>query len=281
MAMHAMTGSTAPTERLPMVARTGDSTSTDEPLRPDEPGTVVAYGGDGASAADRVAVAEPARSEALAGLVQAVAAARPADAAPREAAAAAAAPTVLSATPALGLDGAEIALSAALFVAWISVITAGIAIGTQPYIDKLQNPEGHGVLSLAWAAVIVLTCHTVPNIAVLCCLSSFLGVIGSRIFNEADAGAGPQAGRLAGYVSAVTRGFFVYLIILSGTVVVSDEAFTRLSQEKYVRLAGLASLISFTIGYHPALFRHLLERVDSFMSSGPGVAAPGGRSSAG
>jgi hypothetical protein len=54
----------------------------------------------------------------------------------------------------------------------------------------------------------------------------------------------------------------------------SDQAFTNLTLVKYVRLAGLSSLLSFTVGYNPALFRQLMARVDRNFASDPASTRP-------
>lgn len=63
------------------------------------------------------------------------------------------------------------------------------------------------------------------------------------------------------YVSAVIRGFFVFLVLLSGVLILLEKLFDSPTQEQYLRLAGFVSLLSFLVGYNPHLFARLLKRI--------------------
>jgi len=180
----------------------------------------------------------------------------------RPAAAADASGSLLGTQPTLVLTTREVWASLGVMLAWLVLLTAGIAIGVQPYIDAIQQVKPLTAFQLVGSAMIVLLCHTVPNIAILCCLSAFLGVIASRAIGRSEPGARPSQDRMSVYVAAVTRGFFVFLVIQSGSILLSDTAFTNLTLERYIRLAGLSSLFSFAIGYNPQLFTHLMLRVN-------------------
>jgi hypothetical protein len=60
------------------------------------------------------------------------------------------------------------------------------------------------------------------------------------------------------YVSATLRGFFVYLFLLSGLLLLDDAPFTTPTQGQYVRLSGFLSLFSFVVSYQPRLFNVLI-----------------------
>jgi len=173
--------------------------------------------------------------------------------------------------PAPPLKSLEIGSSLAALALWLILLSAGLSVSTQPYISTIQNQEVAGPWAVVKALFIIVTCHTVTNTALLCCLAAFLGALGFRVLATQK---GPADGndRRAAYVAAATRGFYVFLILQSGSIMLSDQAFTNLTLEKYVRLAGLSSLLSFTVGYNPDLFRQLMARVDrSFTSDAPGA----------
>jgi hypothetical protein len=44
------------------------------------------------------------------------------------------------------------------------------------------------------------------------------------------------------------RGFFMFIVILSGTLILSDQQYDNITIEQYLKLAGLVSLLSFAIG---------------------------------
>src|SRR5205085_9784850 len=60
------------------------------------------------------------------------------------------------------------------------------------------------------------------------------------------------------YVAAFIRGFFAYLFLISGLLLLDDQPFTNPAAAQYVRLAGFLSLLSFVISYQPRLFNTLL-----------------------
>ncbi|WP_165248825.1 hypothetical protein [Paludisphaera soli] len=161
---------------------------------------------------------------------------------------------------------AEVAAGGLAFAAWMTLLAAGIAVGTQDFIDPVRNHKIAGAVELIGCLAVIVACHTVTNTAMLCCVSAFLGALGFRAVG--GEGPGDPAGRRDAYVAAVTRGFFIFLIVQSGSILLSDQAFTNLSLEKYIRLAGLSSLLSFTAGYNPDVFRQLMDRVNKNLAAG-------------
>ncbi|OJW16371.1 MAG: hypothetical protein BGO49_18655 [Planctomycetales bacterium 71-10] len=165
------------------------------------------------------------------------------------------------------LDPLELAAGLLAFVAWLLLMAGGITVGTQEYIDPIRNRTASGPAQVVGCLLVIATCHTVTNTAMLCCVSAFLGVLGFRAIGPAPGSSATAAGRRDAYLAAVTRGFFIFLIIQSGTVVLSDQAFTNLSLDKYIRLAGISSLFSFTVGYNPDVFRQLMDRVNGNLNA--------------
>lgn len=68
---------------------------------------------------------------------------------------------------------------------------------------------------------------------------------------------------LAPAITAVTWGFFIYLVIVSGTVVLTGDPFKDTSPEQYLRLAGAASLLAFAVGWQPQILAQLVSNVGS------------------
>lgn len=66
---------------------------------------------------------------------------------------------------------------------------------------------------------------------------------------------------LAPAITAVTWGFFIYLIIISGTVVLTGDPFKETSPDQYLRLAGSASLLAFAVGWQPQILAQLVGNV--------------------
>jgi hypothetical protein len=171
------------------------------------------------------------------------------------------------------LESLEIGSSLAALALWLVLLSAGLSVSTQPYIDTIQDQQAASPWAVVKALFIIATCHTVTNTALLCCLAAFLGALGFRVLGV-KTGAADGLDRRDAYVAAATRGFYVFLIVQSGSIMLSDQAFTNLTLEKYIRLAGLSSLLSFTVGYNPALFRQLMERVDRNFTSDAASTRP-------
>jgi len=54
------------------------------------------------------------------------------------------------------------------------------------------------------------------------------------------------------------RGFFVYLFLTSGLLLLDDAPFSNPTPGQYIRLAGFLSLFSFVVSYQPRLFNKLI-----------------------
>jgi hypothetical protein len=60
------------------------------------------------------------------------------------------------------------------------------------------------------------------------------------------------------YLSAVLRGFFAYLFMTSGLLLLMMRPFSHPSPGQYIRLAGFLSLLCFVVSYQPRLFNTLI-----------------------
>jgi hypothetical protein len=57
------------------------------------------------------------------------------------------------------------------------------------------------------------------------------------------------------------RGFVIYLLVVSGLLLVTTEAIAKSDQSQYVRLAATMSVVSFIAGYDSLVFKRALEKV--------------------
>jgi hypothetical protein len=186
--------------------------------------------------------------------------------------------TIEQANPRIELDTLDVTFSFLALLMWISLVAAGVAISSKHYIENLAAPTKHSFGVVVGSGLVVVTCHIVPNGALLSCLAAYLGVLASRTFPSQSSKPHLRHDHKAAFTMGITRGFYVYLMILSGSVLFSSQGFgqwaTRESSsaaasddyETYTRLTGLASLISFTAGYNPELFKFLLARVTQFQT---------------
>jgi hypothetical protein len=180
-------------------------------------------------------------------------------------------------------------LGAVALVAWLALFGAGILVDSRPH-RVVISPEGARALQaegqttaaaeagprppdapsavvggpatsgeLAWSWLVVFTCFLPLNLAWLCLTSSTLGAIGSRANLFDDASPPPEPDKTDPILSAVLRGFFVYLFLISGLLLLNQAPFSNAGPSQYIRLAGFLSLFSFAVSYQPRLFAELLR----------------------
>lgn len=119
------------------------------------------------------------------------------------------------------------------------------------------------VAEKVWYWIIIVFCFTPTNVAILCCFAGLLGAGADQVFLGRDekGSTPPAADQSHPFLSAMARSFCVYLLVISGTIIVMANPFVDPSPEFYVRLAGLISVMSFVASYQPGLFvaalRHL------------------------
>lgn len=192
----------------------------------------------------------------------------------------------------LTLSLGESTLAFAVFVVWMALFAGGILVDTKPYrleisasgvaaLERASSPQnessaqgGNGSRAQATAPagapaggprptkaqawIVVLLCFLPLNLAWICAASSTLGAFGNRA-NLSDDQISRRFRDLSNpYVSAVLRGFFIYLFMLSGLLLLDDAPFSNPAPGQYVRLAGFLSLFSFLVSYQPRLFSVLI-----------------------
>ena len=174
----------------------------------------------------------------------------------------------LSGLPRRPLTASEAVVGVTAILAWSVLVAVGVAIPTKPYIDLLSSPDRNpSLFAMAKAMFMILTCYTFTNVAALCCLSAVVGAIGRSAGIDDVERNDPATDLRTLCLSAVIRGFFLFLVVLSGTLFVSEQKFDDISIEQYLKLAGLVSLLSFAIGYDPHLFVTFFARVSQWTNT--------------
>ncbi len=167
--------------------------------------------------------------------------------------------------------------------------------------DQVTGAAGIGFPEAVSDVAMVAISFTPTNLALLCCVSALAGCLGrmastngvvercrseavqvstvsssstpststtpaqtasistsERSITSSDA---DKVSPLAPAISAVTWGFFIYLVALSGTLIISGEPFKNASPEQYVRMASSASLAAFVVGWKPDILNQLLDKM--------------------
>ena len=177
-------------------------------------------------------------------------------------------------TAAHGMTWLQCVIGLCVFVGWMLLFGSGILVDSAPYrvaisptgaaaLTPQTTPVGTAAaasdgLSLVRAWAVVLFCFLPLNLAWLCVAASTLGAFGS-LANLGDDGATSRSRDTSNpYTSSILRGFFVYLFMMSGLMLLDDAPFSDAGPGQYIRLAGFLSLFSFVVSYQPKLFGSLI-----------------------
>ncbi len=184
---------------------------------------------------------------------------------------------------------------------WIAMFTVGLSVPSQPFRDGLFALSGgtppvgaypiNGSLDALYALFIIAFAYTPTNLAMLCCLASLVGCLAYAATNSVEtpvraakeevlvstnprattalvaASKDPKAVEdaatipLRPTISAITWGFFIYLFLISGTLLAVENPFSSTTPDQYLRLAGTASLLAFVVGWRPELITRMVTQV--------------------
>jgi len=163
----------------------------------------------------------------------------------------------------------EVAFGVGAVLAWMVLFAAGAVVGTAFYRGVIGGTE-QGSLAVAWFAVI--TCYTPTNVGLLAFLAGLAGEFSDRSKQSQLAVLKGEIvdprfrDVVACYAAGAMRGFVVYLLIVSGLLLVTSDAIADPDQGQYVRLAGLISVLSFVAGYDSEVFKAALDRIVQLVS---------------
>jgi hypothetical protein len=169
-----------------------------------------------------------------------------------------------------GLEDRGKVLTFIVIAVWIIVFLGGILVDSSPYRTQIASGQG-GLLS--W--LIVLLVYTPTNIAMLSLLMGLLGALGRCATLSADKESSKESERdtINPFLSGVIRGFIVYLLTISGLLVVlAEPTLSPTGPEPYIRLASIISIVSFIVGYNPKYFGKLLNRASQGIKTKRGKA---------
>jgi len=154
-------------------------------------------------------------------------------------------------------------LTFATIILWIVIFLAGLIINSEPYRARMTlRAPNVSALIVTWT--VVLFVYTPTNIAILSIFAGLLGALGRRATLHVitpDKDEEFPEDPINPYVSGVIRGFIVYLLIISGMIILLEvPPITPTGPTQYVRLASVISVVSFIVSYNPRNFGKLLHR---------------------
>lgn len=175
-------------------------------------------------------------------------------------------------------SGRMFAVGIALTVAWITVFAIGFTVPVLPYV-KLLDSATNQFLSLPAAVgcvAVVILCSTPTNPGILACLAALLGGIANWIHVDGSLPSEAEAKMSLQRVcfAPMLRGFFMYLALLAGLLLLTTQAITNATQDQYVQLAGTVSVFGFMIGYDPDVFRKLMGKVNGWVAQREDAQSP-------
>lgn len=156
------------------------------------------------------------------------------------------------------LGRTTVAVGVVLVLGWGILFAAGLIINSGPYRDELGSTQHLPFWRHLKDWFMAFTSYTMTNVLLLSCLASLIGDFGQRLKLDRDGGSDQTA---SPWAAAITRGFFIYLVGISGILLLVENPFSATSPQQYVRLAGFMSLLSFMMGYSPDMFGKFFKRV--------------------
>jgi len=160
----------------------------------------------------------------------------------------------------VSLDNGGRVLVIVMLLVWLVIFGAGTLINSEPYREQLVG-WNHSYLSWSFVSIafMVLVCWTPTNIALLSGAAGLLGVAGRHAGLHPERETRDPPDVTNPWFSGLLRSFFIYLLVISGLLIVVESPFATPTQTQYLRLAGLLSLFSFLINYSQRFFAGFLR----------------------
>jgi cell division protein FtsL len=190
------------------------------------------------------------------------------------------------------LSRGECVFASLVFIFWLVLFVGGITVDTRPYrclispggVAALER-EGNGNVRsdsnvraageppvceppnfaganmwygklVSW--LVVLLMFLPVNLALVCSMAGILGIAGNIANLSDDRTSRPAQDNSNPYISAMLRGFFVYLFLISGLLLLDTNPFSNPTPGQYIRLAGFLSIFSFVVNYQPNIFNTII-----------------------
>jgi hypothetical protein len=149
-------------------------------------------------------------------------------------------------------------------ILWTVTFSVGIVVPTGPFRAVLGNLYSSpvSVLEFVMAGSVVLVCSTFSNPAILACTAALIGSVAHEVTVRPQA-----ANEVRNHLAAIFQGFFVYLGMMSGLMLLTTEAILNATQLQYVQIAAVMSIVAYLVGYDSTLFQKLVKRIGGLAQS--------------
>lgn len=165
----------------------------------------------------------------------------------------------------------ELVMGVTCVVIWILLFGAGLMIPSESYRKSLE--QSFTLYNFFMAGLL----YTYTNVVTLTCLAGLLGGICSRItfrdYEDATGEGNSQSAKMVSVsmayrtenpLASMFRSFVVFLVYIAGIAIGAPsgtEVFSKTGPDQYARVAGLLSLMGFTVGFDPTLFGTFLSNI--------------------
>ena len=156
--------------------------------------------------------------------------------------------------------------------AWIFLFACGLLINSEPYRNVVTGQysqpatidlavEGTQAPSLLESWIVVIFCYTPTNLMFLCILMGLIGALSriAKLHTTTEGQRNIPSDKTNPLISGIFRGLFVYLLVISGILLINEAPIITPTQIQYARLAGIMSIFSFQLSYNPSQFRSFLK----------------------
>jgi hypothetical protein len=160
---------------------------------------------------------------------------------------------------------------------WAAFFIVGYAIPTSSHRSYLQDELtkiavgdfGAQLNKIVEGLLFVGFAYTPMNLIFLCCLASLIGCMGRIVApgvtsiqqRRAETTSNSNVA-FRSTIGAITWGFFVFLLVLSGSMIVFGDPFQASTPAQYMRVACAASALAFVVGWNPGFVQKLVQRVE-------------------
>ena len=173
---------------------------------------------------------------------------------------------VLKDTVTMGCEPWQVILGLLFLLSWIIIFLSGLLVDSEPFRNVISGTATTSSDAqqpgLIWSWVVVMFSYTPSNLFMVSLFAGMIGAVSriAKLHITKDGQEEIPSDQTSPIISGVFRGMFLFLLILSGVVILDESVLTDPSQDQYAKLAGIVSLFCFLISYDPSRFRTLLDR---------------------
>jgi len=174
-----------------------------------------------------------------------------------------------------GLNPVRKIIAFIAILCWIVIFLGGILVNSEPYREVISNyaftavetesvnaVQSDNKPSFFVALLVVVLSYTPSNLVLICMCAGLLGALSriAKLHIKDKSEEKIPSDNVDPLMSGILRGLFVYLLAISGLLLVNETPITSPGRAEYVRLAGLLSILNFLLSYNPSRFQSFVAK---------------------